>query len=118
MPTEFDRLHSVHIGEKSRRHDGMLVRANCTMVCAKERSDDGAMARAAGVPMIRPYDPRHTHATLLLSAGFNPKVVAERLGHSSIVQTLNVYSHVLPDMQQAAADEVERMFFAPSVAAV
>jgi integrase len=47
---------------------------------------------------ITPYSLRHTCATLLLLAGENPKVVSERLGHSSVVMTLDTYSHVLPCM--------------------
>lgn len=65
----------------------------------------------AGLPPIRPYDLRHTCATLLLAAGEHPKVVSERLGHSSTVMTMDVYSHVLPDMQQAAAEKLELMLF-------
>lgn len=61
----------------------------------------------AQLPNIRLYDLRHTCATLLLLAGENPKVVAERLGHSSIVQTLNTYSHVLPTMQKSATERLE-----------
>jgi len=60
---------------------------------------------------ITPYTLRHTCATLLLLAGENPKVVSERLGHSSIVMTLDTYSHVLPSMQQAATEKLERMLF-------
>ena len=58
------------------------------------------------------YTLRHTCATLLLLAGENPKVVSERLGHSSIVMTLDIYSHVLPSMQQAATEKLEKMLFA------
>lgn len=65
----------------------------------------------AGLPPIRPYDLRHTCATLLLAAGEHPKVVSERLGHSSTVMTMDVYSHVLPDMQQASAEKLERLLF-------
>jgi integrase len=61
---------------------------------------------------VRLYDLRHTCATLLLSANEHPKVVSERLGHASIVLTLDTYSHVLPSMQQAATDKLERMLFA------
>ena len=57
------------------------------------------------------YTLRHTRATLLLLAGENPKVVSERLGHSSIVMTLDIYSHVLPSMQQAATEKLEKMLF-------
>lgn len=60
---------------------------------------------------LRLYDLRHTCATLLLSANENPKVVSERLGHSSITLTMDVYSHVLPDMQQGASDKLESLLF-------
>jgi integrase len=58
---------------------------------------------------FRLYDLRYTCATLLLSAGENPKIVSERLGHASIVLTLDTYSHVLPNMQQAATEKLERL---------
>jgi integrase len=47
---------------------------------------------------------RHTHATLLLELGEHPKVVQERLGHSTITTTMNIYSHVTPTMQRSAVD--------------
>ena len=65
----------------------------------------------AGLPRIRLYDLRHSHATLLLAADEHPKVVAERLGHSTIVLTLDTYSHVLPTMQKRATDKLEKMIF-------
>lgn len=70
-----------------------------------------ALERAGLPSSIRLYDLRHTCATLLLSAGENPKVVSERLGHASITLTLDTYSHVLPDMQKAAAERLERLVF-------
>jgi integrase len=63
---------------------------------------------AAGVPDIRFHDLRHTHATLMLKNGVNPKVVSERLGHSGVQITLDTYSHVLPEMQSEAARIVEK----------
>lgn len=57
----------------------------------------------AGLPEIRFHDLRHTCATMLLSARVNPKIVSEILGHASVSITLDIYSHVLPDMQQDAA---------------
>lgn len=57
------------------------------------------------------YSLRHSCATLLLSAGENAKVVSERLGHTSVKMTLDTYSHVLPDMQQAATEKLERMLY-------
>lgn len=64
----------------------------------------------AGVPSIRFHDLRHTAATLLLGAGENPKVVSERLGHATVTITLDTYSHVLPTMQKAAAEKLDRLF--------
>ena len=56
------------------------------------------------------HDLRHTHATMLLMGGVNPKVVQERLGHSSIKMTLDTYGHLMPDMQSSAADALDKMF--------
>ena len=58
------------------------------------------------VPRIRMHDLRHTWATLALRAGVNPKVVQERLGHANISITMDTYSHVLPDLQESAAELV------------
>lgn len=63
----------------------------------------------AGLPPIRLYDLRHTHATQLLRENIHPKIVSERLGHSSTVMTMDVYSHVLPDMQEEAATKVDSL---------
>jgi integrase len=61
---------------------------------------------------FRLYDLRHSCATLLLAAGEHPKIVSERLGHATVTLTLDVYSHVLPTMQEAATEKLERMLFA------
>lgn len=55
------------------------------------------------LPYIRFHDLRHTSASLMLSIGIHPKVVSERLGHSSVVITLDTYSHLLKNMQSDAA---------------
>jgi integrase len=73
-----------------------------------------AMLRESGLPAIRLYDLRHTAATLALSAGVPPKVVAEQLGHASAAFTLDIYSHVLPHMQAGAASRVEALLFPQS----
>ena len=65
------------------------------------------LAKARGLPRIRFHDLRHTHATQLLSNGVHPKVAQERLGHSSVGITLDLYSHVLPGMQEDAAAKVD-----------
>jgi integrase len=69
------------------------------------------LLKRAGLPSIRLYDLRHTCATLLLLAGENVKVVSERLGHASIVLTLDVYSHVLKSQKQGAADRMESLLW-------
>jgi integrase len=69
-----------------------------------------------GVKHIRFYDLRHTHATLMLIQGVHPKVVAERLGHSSTKQTLDTYSHVIPGMQMDAAREFGKSIFQNTLA--
>jgi integrase len=63
------------------------------------------------LPKIRLYDTRHTHATVLLRACVNPKVVADRLGHASVVITLDTYSHVLPDTQEEVAVKLDQLLF-------
>ncbi len=57
----------------------------------------------AGLPRIRFHDLRHTCATLALLGNVQVKVVMEMLGHSNSRITIDLYSHVLPDMQQDAA---------------
>jgi integrase len=56
---------------------------------------------------IRFHDLRHSHATQLLVSGIHPKVAQERLGHSSIAMTIDLYSHVLPGMQEQAVGLVD-----------
>ena len=58
--------------------------------------------KAAGVPIVRLHDLRHTSASPALASGEHVKVVSERLGHSSTTMTMDVYSHVMPGMQSGA----------------
>src|SRR5262249_20761262 len=67
-------------------------------------SDFPRLLKKAGLPHIRFHDLRHTAATILLTNGVNPKVVSEMLGHSSVAITLDIYSHVLPHLQQSVAE--------------
>lgn len=64
----------------------------------------------AGVKAIRLHDARHTHASIMLKQGIHPKIVQERLGHSSIEMTLDIYSHVMPGIQEAAAKRFDDIF--------
>ena len=61
------------------------------------------LVRECGLKGIRLHNARHSHASLLLKQGVHPKVVQERLGHAGIAITLDLYSHVAPGMQEAAA---------------
>ncbi|HET7388715.1 MAG TPA: site-specific integrase [Nocardioidaceae bacterium] len=65
---------------------------------------DWATAKIEGLPRVTLKGLRHTHATLLLELGEHPKVVQERLGHSTITTTVNIYSAVTPTMQKGAID--------------
>jgi len=71
------------------------------------------LAGRLGMSNIRLHDARHSHASLLLKQGVHPKVVQERLGHSSITLTLDTYSHVAPGLQEAAARRFDEMLAAP-----
>lgn len=66
--------------------------------------------RTDGVPRVRFHDLRHSHATQLLLAGVHPKIAQERLGHSSIAVTLDLYSHVGATMQEDAAAKLDIAF--------
>ena len=72
------------------------------------------LVRAEGLPHLTFHGLRHAHATLALSAGVNPKIVSERLGHSSISVTMDIYSHALPGMQEEAASAVEQLLDRPA----
>lgn len=61
----------------------------------------------APLPRIRFHDLRHSHASQMLAAGVHPKIASERLGHSTIAITLDLYSHVMPGMQADAAEQVD-----------
>jgi integrase len=94
-----------------------LRATDATFVCAREDGQplqpltlthdwERKLSKTA-LPRIRFHDLRHAHATHLLSSGVHPKVASERLGHSKIGITLDLYSHVLPGMQEDAAARVD-----------
>jgi integrase len=66
--------------------------------------------RVHDMPRVRFHDLRHSHATQLLLAGVHPKVAQERLGHSTIAVTLDLYSHVSATMQEDAAARIDAAF--------
>ncbi|HYT43678.1 MAG TPA: tyrosine-type recombinase/integrase, partial [Methylomirabilota bacterium] len=63
----------------------------------------------AGLPDIRFHDLRHSATTMLLGMGVHPKIVQERLRHHDIGTTMNIYSHVLPSMQEGAIKQLNSL---------
>jgi integrase len=64
--------------------------------------------RRTSLPHLRFHDLRHAHATHMLASGVHPKVASERLGHSKVGITLDLYSHVMPGMQEDAAERIDQ----------
>lgn len=71
------------------------------------------LLKVAKLRPVRFHDLRHTCATLLLSRNINPKIVSEMLGHASVSITLDIYSHLMPDMQEKAVEALEEMLSPP-----
>ncbi len=67
------------------------------------------LLRDARLPSITFHELRHTTASLLFSVGMHPKIVGELLGHTTIATTLDVYSHLMPNMQGAAIRALENL---------
>lgn len=67
----------------------------------------------AGLPEIRFHDLRHSHSTLLLKAGVHPSLVQSRLGHASVLLTLDTYSHTTPEMQDELVEKMEKVLTHP-----
>ena len=81
----------------------MGLRVRASTVVSLPDSSIGA-TKFDSLPRVTIKGLRHTHATLLLELGEHPKVVQERLGHSTITTTMNIYSPVTPTMQRSAVD--------------
>ena len=74
----------------------------------------GRVSVEIGLPRLTAHGLRHTCATLMLASGVPPKVAAERLGHADPMLFTNLYSHVTPSMQRAAADKIGVELFGDS----
>jgi integrase len=97
--------------EKWIEHDLMIDRGDGQPVNPDTLSTGWARhLRRHKLPQVRFHDLRHAHATLMLVEGVHPKIVSERLGHSSVGITLDTYSHVLPTLQQEAARAFDHLF--------
>ena len=107
-----DIFHRLLVGQHYTDHD--LVFANAY---GRPLNSDNLRARSfhrllnkAGLPQVRLHALRHGAATLLLAEGTPVKVVSEMLGHADISTTLRIYQHVLPSMQEQAANTMDRLF--------
>jgi len=98
IPFNEDALVFCHI------EDGEPLRPNTITRAWKLTA---AKAKVKPIPL---HGARHSHASLMLKQGVHPKIVQERLGHSSIATTLDTYSHVTPGLQQAAAKAFDQAF--------
>jgi integrase len=85
-----------------------------TATCARARSltdqISKLISRQKDIPRVRFHDTRHSHATQLLADGVHPKVAQERLGHSTMTTTMDLYSHVTDTMQADAAERLDAAF--------
>lgn len=81
----------------------MLIRSGPVRSCLNR------LIRKLDLPKLSAHDLRHTHATLLLRAGVNPKVASERLGHADVRITLQIYSHVLPSSQADVITKLNKL---------
>ncbi len=84
-------------------HGGFIYRTNLHRVFRR-------ILAAAGLPIVRFHDLRHSTATILLTMGVHPKVVQEILGHASISMTLDTYSHLVPSMHDDVIQKWEDAF--------
>jgi len=120
LPTALTALLTEHRGEQDRRQATLGKRWQHTDLIV-DRRDGGPLhpdtlssawrrfIRDNNLPHVRFHDLRHSHASLMLLEGVHPKIVSERLGHASVSFTLEVYTHLLPDMQTEAADAMDRV---------
>ena len=107
--------HQLKLGPAYKDHDLVFASEMGTPINASNLNRNFKQTlKKAGLPNIRPHDLRHTHATLMLQEGVHPKIVSERLGHSSIQITLDTYSHVLPNLQSEAAQKLDKALFGKS----
>ena len=121
LPATLGRLLEHHRAEQNLRRDQLATRWQHTNLIVDRGNGEPLHPDSLSsawrrfikhhqLPALRFHDLRHSHATLMLLEGIHPKIVSERLGHSSINITLDLYSHILPTMQNEAADAIDRVF--------
>jgi len=108
---ERQKLERLMLGMPSKDEDLVFSHVDATPLRPNSITRAWVMLAArAGLKVIRLHDARHTHASIMLKQGVHPKIVQERLGHSSIAITLDTYSHLSPGLQEAAAKRFDEAF--------
>ncbi|GMA51830.1 site-specific integrase [Alicyclobacillus contaminans] len=102
----------LKMGAEYQDHDLVIARPNGYYMHPKTFDDAWYRAlKKSGLPRIRFHDLRHTHASLMLLQGVHPKIVSERLGHSTITITMDTYSHLVPGLQREVAQQFDDVLF-------
>jgi integrase len=111
LPEYAMKVLKAHADSQNRNQGFIFVTSNGTPFSPRNLVRHfKEVIETTGLPEIRFHDLRHYHASYLLSQGINPKVVQERLGHSTILLTLDTYSHTIPSLQKEAAVKAGEMF--------
>ncbi|MFJ7680319.1 tyrosine-type recombinase/integrase [Peribacillus sp. NPDC097198] len=98
------------LGEKYEDNDLIIcTRYGKPMIPRNFRKEFYNLTDKVGLPRIKFHSSRHSHATLLIQQNVNVKLISERLGHSDISTTLDIYSHVSKNMQQSVAIELDKI---------
>lgn len=101
---DLDGLTIQILSEKHNKKEGYIFCKKDGSMYSRQAIRLPKICKNAGIKPRNFHTLRHTHATILLAAGVHPKIVQERLGHSNISTTLDIYSHLVAGMQQAAVD--------------
>lgn len=100
---------SAAIAEAKARTAAKAVRIVSAAPTIEDAIRELELLEAAGLPKMRYHDLRHSCASLLLELGEHPKIVQEILGHSSIGITMDLYSHVSPQLQRRSMDRLDEL---------
>lgn len=105
-------LAKLKVDERAKENDFVLLNRSGQMCNPRNISMEFTknISKCKDLKRIVFHSLRHTHATLLISNGENIKVVSERLGHKDINTTLNIYTHIIKEMEENTAELLDKMF--------
>lgn len=99
---ELDKVTMEMLENRKIEDEGYIFRKQNGEIYSRQSINLPQICKEVGIEPRSFHTLRHTHATVLLSAGVHPKIVQERLGHAKVSTTLDTYSHMIPGMQKAA----------------